>query len=80
MSVAEKAIQKLETLGSGRGGPWPRWDEAYETLIKSIDWNRVRLEAHGRCLKLHPDLEDYDMPCGDCLEAALLVRETFPVW
>jgi len=52
----------------------------FEELIDSIDWNRVQLEASGRCLAYHGKTikDDIDIPCGDCLMQAMLERNTFP--
>jgi hypothetical protein len=78
MPVRTKATDKI--LDSVHIPSWAVADKLYESLIKSIDWNRVQLEAIGRCLKLHENLSDEDMPCGDCLEAVMLVKQTFPEW
>lgn len=65
-------------------------EEGLASLLSSVDWNRVLLEATARHLKLeHPDagLDGYGvmdgnvvtgMICPECLVQALLCRETFP--
>jgi len=53
----------------------------WEELISSVDWSRVLLEAVGRHLALgHEGLDEADFVCGECLEQALLARETNPDW
>ena len=54
-------------------------EQLYVTLVESIDWSRVVLEATGRCLRVH-DNEDIDTPCGECVHAAMLAENTFPDW
>jgi hypothetical protein len=71
MSVHNKAVAILDMCE----GLDPA--DTYRTLIDSIDWNRVLLEAQSRHLTLD---HSGDYTCGVCIAAALLVKETWPDW
>jgi hypothetical protein len=63
---------------------------AYEKMIRSMDWKRVLLEAtsrhielnHGETQKERRGVYDWgpDMPCAECIEAALLAGKTWMSW
>jgi hypothetical protein len=56
-------------------------NELYDRLVNHIDWNRVLLEAHGRCSALghferdHEDRHSDDRVCGESLAVALRVDD-----
>jgi hypothetical protein len=56
-------------------------DRHYVTVVDSIDWNRVLLEASARHIALsHEDKWDYGMVCPECVCEALLANGTHVDW
>lgn len=59
-------------------------DDIYETVVRHIDWNRVLLDALGRCMTFnheHCDMRGFGrdmhyMVCGESVQEALLIDET----
>jgi hypothetical protein len=48
-------------------------DDIYCHVIQRIDWNRILVEAYGRCSDAGHG--DWRHICGPCLQAALLATE-----
>lgn len=72
---------------------WNPVERIYETVVDSIDWNRVMLEASARHGELtdHPELDPEhdkrnvgdaydDVLCPECLCEALLADDTMVNW
>lgn len=59
---------------------WEPVDRAYEAVVDSIDWNRVFLEACARHIELKHEDENYGMICEECLNEALLAKDTWIDW
>lgn len=50
-------------------------DDLFVRFVQEINWNRVELEAYGRCLRLEHVHELNETICGESIQHALLACE-----